>query len=130
MGLTITISPAANRLMEQKNYEDVWKYVLPQAYAGDSNTQCLVALCLVALFYHCGLGVAPDLAEAERWLRKAADQNNPLAWNNLGSLYAAGIPELKCRWGGVRSRYEKAKELGFNVGRFRSFATLFRPANG
>jgi TPR repeat protein len=72
------------------------------------------AQCLVALLYQCGLGVAPDVHEAERRLRKAADQNNPLAWNNLGSLYAACIPELKHRWGDARRCYEKAKELGFD----------------
>ncbi len=100
---------AASSPMEQKNYGDVWKYVLPYADAGDSNAQCLVAL-----LYQCGFGVARNALEAERWLRKAADQNNPVAWNNLGSLYASRIPELEHHWGDAHRCYERAKELDFN----------------
>jgi TPR repeat protein len=99
----------AIRLMEQKNYGDVWKYALPHANAGDSNAQCLIAF-----LYQFGLGGAPDVDEAERWMRKACEQNNPVAWNNLGSLYAARLPELAHRWGDAQRCYEKAKELGFD----------------
>src|SRR5438045_1882679 len=36
------------------------------------------------------LGVTNDYAEAVRWFRKAAEQENPAAQDNLGQCYAVG----------------------------------------
>jgi len=101
---------AAMEAFEREDYQSVFQLAIPYASAGNSDAQVMVA-CL----YQTGLGVERDVLEAERWLIKAATQNNALAWHNLGSLYAGRIPELKDRWGDVRKCYEKAKELGFNV---------------
>jgi hypothetical protein len=45
----------------------------------------------------------------------AAERGNPVAWNNLGSLYASKIPELRHRWNAAQECYERAQELGFKA---------------
>jgi TPR repeat protein len=95
---------------ERKDYDLVVKLAMPHAIKGNSDAQTTVAL-----LYQSGLGVERDVLEAERWLLKAAAQNNPVAWNNLGTLYALKLPELKHRWSDAMKCYEKAKELGLNV---------------
>ncbi len=40
--------------------------------------------------YANGQGVLQDYEEAVRWFRKAAEQGNAVAQNNLGVMYAAG----------------------------------------
>jgi TPR repeat protein len=86
------------------------RLAMPHAAAGNLDAQTTVAL-----LRECGLGVERDVLEAERWLFKAAAQNNPVAWNNLGTLYALGFPELRHRWGDAQKCYENAKELGSTV---------------
>jgi TPR repeat protein len=94
-----------------EEYEFVLKMAMPHAVAGNSDAQGMVAL-----LYQCGLGVERDALEAERWYLKATAQNNPMAWHNLGSLYALKLPELEQRWQDRRKCWERAKELGFNCG--------------
>jgi TPR repeat protein len=90
-------------LMGKKKYADVWSYALPHAQAGDSNAKCMIAL-----LHEFGLGVQADMDEAERWLRDATLQSNPIAWNNLGSLFmSTGDKEQ------ARRCYEKAVDLRF-----------------
>jgi TPR repeat protein len=92
-------------LLEKREFREVCGYVLPYANAGDSNAQCLMGfLC------QSGLGVPSDLDEAERWLRKAAEQDNAVAWNNLGTLLL-GKGETQ------RSKecYRRAVELGLTM---------------
>jgi TPR repeat protein len=93
----------------KKDYDLVLRLAMPYAIAGNSDAQTIVAL-----LYQCGLGVERDVLEAEHWLLKAAEQNNSVAWNNLGTLYASKQPELRYRWSSAMKCYEKAKELGFN----------------
>ncbi len=95
---------------ETKDCDLVLRLAMSHAINGNSDTQTTVAL-----LYQCGLGVECDVLEAERWLLKAAAQNNPVAWNNLGTLYALGLPELRHRSSDVMKCYEKAKELGLKV---------------
>jgi uncharacterized protein len=96
--------------MARKEYDLVLSLALPHARDGNSDAQTTVAL-----LYECGLGVRRDVLEAEQWLLKAAEQNNALAWNNLGTLYASRLPELRKHWEDATACYEKAKELGLNV---------------
>jgi TPR repeat protein len=91
------------------DYGDVLRTALPHAKAGNSDAQCMIAL-----LYQCGFGVIRDLAEAERWLLRATEQNSPLAWNNLGTLYAVGGPGLTKGPEQARQCYQRAKELGFD----------------
>jgi TPR repeat protein len=100
----------AHEAFEGADYELVLKLAMPPAIRGNSDAQTTVAL-----LYQCGLGVNRDVLEAERWLLRAAESNNPVAWNNLGSLYASKIPELRHRWDAAQECYEKAKQLGLNV---------------
>ena len=99
------VSKAFNRA----DYQFVLENAMPQALAGNSDAQCMIAL-----LYETGLGVQRDVLEAERWLLKATAQNNCVAWNNLGSMYMMQHPELKHKWGEGRKCWERAKELGFN----------------
>jgi len=92
-------------LVKCEKFSEVWEYALPYASAGDSNAEVLIGF----LNEH-GLGVARDLDEAERWLRKAAEQNNPLAWNNLGTLLLSRGENDK-----AKECYRKAVELGFSM---------------
>jgi uncharacterized protein len=95
---------------ERKDFEEVLRLALPHAEAGNSDAQSMVAL-----LYETGLGVNRDVLKAEVWLMKAAEQGSCLAWNNLGTLYAMGHPELKEKWDRALKCYQKAKELGFNL---------------
>ena len=93
----------ASALLEKKNCGELWRYALPHANAGDPNAQCLLGF----LCEH-GLGVVSDLDEAERWLRKATEQDNPVAWNNLGTFWAG-----RREWEKSKQCYRRAVELGF-----------------
>jgi TPR repeat protein len=95
---------------ENQDFDLVLKLAMPRALAGDSDAQTTIAL-----LYQCGLGVTRDVLEAERWLLKAAEQDNPVAWHNLGTLYAEKFPESKDKWARAYDCYEKAKALGLNV---------------
>jgi FOG: TPR repeat, SEL1 subfamily len=95
---------------ERQDYELVLKLALPAAMDGNSDAQTTVALLCQS-----GLGVNRDVLEAERWLLRAAERGNPVAWNNLGSLYASKVPELMHRWDAAQECYEKAKQLALNV---------------
>jgi len=90
-------------LLDKKSYEELWSYALPYAKSGDSNAQCLIAF-----LHQFGFGVPTDLDEAERWLRYAAHRNNPIAWNNLGTLLVAKGEKEE-----AKRCYQKAVELGF-----------------
>jgi TPR repeat protein len=95
---------------ERQDYELVLKLALPTAMDGNSDAQTTVAL-----LYQCGLGVNRDVLEAERWLLMAAERGNPVAWNNLGSLYASKVPELSHRWDAAQECYERARQRGLKV---------------
>jgi len=94
------------------NYAEVLRTALPHAITGNSDAQGMVSL-----LYQNGFGVTKDLAEAERWLLKAAEQNNPVAWNNLGTLYAMGGAGLTHGPERAHECYLLAKELGFDCAR-------------
>ena len=91
----------ASLLVKTKDYAKAREYVLPYANAGDSNAQCMMG-------FLCEFGGSRDVEEAERWLRKAAEQNNPVAWNNLGTLLLG-----KGQTDRAKECYRKAVELGF-----------------
>ena len=99
---------AATAAFERADYESVLKMALPHATAGDPDAQCMLAL-----LYQCGFAIDRNVLESERWLLIAAEQNHPVAWNNLGSLYSSKLPELKHHWDDAWTCYQKAKDLGF-----------------
>src|SRR5258706_4262559 len=96
--------------IERQDYQAALQIALPLAADGNSTAQVTVAF-----LYESGLGVERDVLEAERWLIKAAAQDDPVAWNHLGTLYAMKHSELKHRWGEASKCYKKAAELGFKL---------------
>ncbi len=94
---------------QRKEYERVFQAALPFAISGNPNAQCMLSL----LYQH-GLGAGRDVREAEEWLLKAAAQNDAVAWNNLGSLYASCQSGLSRGPEAAKECYLKAKELGFH----------------
>ena len=94
---------------QRREYESVLQVALPCAIAGNSSAQCMISL-----LYQCGLGVDRDLAKAEEWLLKAAEQGDPVAWNNLGTLYVIGGAGLTNGPEKAHECYVRAKELGFD----------------
>jgi TPR repeat protein len=58
-----------------------------------------------------GQGVPKDLPQAAAWFRKAADQGEPGAQNNLGALYEAGAG-VPADYGQAAMWYRKAAEQG------------------
>ncbi len=103
---------------DRKDYEAVLHYALPHATSGDSDAQCMVSL-----LYQLGCGVDQDSHKAEEWLIKATEQNSPVAWNNLGTLYASRLPGLSRGPEAAHECYQRAKELGV------SCATPYPPAD-
>jgi uncharacterized protein len=100
----------AQEAFRRGDYDLVLRLTMPHAMRGNSDAQTDLSL-----LYQAGFGVDRDVLEAERWLLKAAEQHNPVAWNNLGTLYALQLPELRHRWNDAIKCYQKAKELGLNV---------------
>ena len=96
---------------ERREYEFVLENAMPHALAGNPDAHCIIAL-----MYESGLGVQTDFLEAERWLLMATKQNSPLAWHNLGTLYATKHPGLEHRWPDARNCWERAAQLGFQCG--------------
>jgi len=94
---------------ERKDYVLVLREAMPHAEAGNPTAQCMISL-----LYQCGYAVPRDLAKAEEWLLKATAQNDALAWNNLGTLYAIGGPGLSQGPEKSHECYVRAKELGFD----------------
>jgi len=90
-------------LVESQDFPKVWEYVVPYANAGDADAQCMMG-------FLCQFSPPRDLTEAERWLRKAAEQNNPVAWNTLGTLLLN-----KGETENAEECYRRAAELAFTI---------------
>src|SRR5437763_1483010 len=99
----------AEEMMEafsQGRYRHVLEHALPAAGAGNADAQCMIGL-----LYQLGTGVPQDGNEAVRWYRKAAAQDQPIAWCNLGTIYDSallGAPDE----GEARKCYLRAYQLG------------------
>ena len=86
----------------EADYVTAVRLVLRHAQAGNSDAQCAMAL-----LYEAGWGVPRDVEKAKQWLIKAAEQDNPVAWNNLGTYYAQeGHKRI------AHQCFERAKQLG------------------
>ena len=94
----------ATAARDRKDYDQAFAILLRLAEAGDTAAQAEVGA-----LYQVGLGAEYDLAEAERWLLKAAEQGEGSACHNLGTLYIMNDPALSKKW------YRKARELGCQV---------------
>ena len=70
----------------QGHFERAFTLFLGCAEAGDIGGERGVAF-----LYANGLGVAKDMAQAEKWYRRAADRHDARAQNALGVIYASGM---------------------------------------
>jgi TPR repeat protein len=100
----------ATEALEREDYKSAFQIYMQYASARNSDAQVMVS-CL----YQTGLGVERNVLEAERWLLIATAQDNLVDWNNLGSMYAQKLPELKDRCGDAQKCWDRAKELGFKL---------------
>ena len=91
------------------DYEEVLRSAVPHAEAGEAGAQCMLSL-----LYQCGYGVEQDTKAAEKWLLRAAEQQNAVAWNNLGTLYCLGWPGVPRDHEKALECYLRAKDLGFD----------------
>ena len=56
-----------------------------------------------------------DVGQGLMWYLRAAEQELPLAFHNLGTLYSVGAPGLPGDPALARPYFRKAKELGFEM---------------
>lgn len=75
----------ARTAYEREDYASAIALNAPLAERGDADAQYRMGM--MARF---GWGMARDPELAARWLRKAADQNQPLAQAELGTMYRLG----------------------------------------
>lgn len=107
--------------MESGNYEEVRKLAEPMARSGHAGAQCLIAS-----LYHLGLGVEAHGESAVYWYRLAGGQNersgeiSGLAYHNLATLYATGMPGVDRNVDEARRYLNLARELGFSIFRSKS----------
>jgi TPR repeat protein len=96
----------ANELFSRAQYEQVVDYCRPFA------NQCVAAAqCTLGTMYQLGLRVGAEPSIAENLLLKAAAQDFPVAWCNLGTLYASGaLGSEDHAW--AEFCYRRAAELG------------------
>lgn len=84
---------------ENKTEDDSFEALLKKADEGDLDSQILVGY----LYLYGEQGVERDYKKALKYYTKAAEQNDKIAVNNLGSLYYSGI--------GTKRDSRKAAEL-------------------
>lgn len=94
------------------------------AARGDAKAAALLGSALVV-----GAGVAKDYAEAERWLRQAANSGLPFAYFSLAAMYNNGniLPldkEEGHRW------MVKAADAGYGLAKFYAGLRLVEDASG
>jgi TPR repeat protein len=93
----------------EQNFETAAEYYLKAAKAGVVEAEMAIGI-----FYFQGIGVGKDEAEAYRWLKKAADRDEPSANMYLGRLYLHGVPSLNIEPNNNKAWYyiKKAADLG------------------
>lgn len=88
-----------------------WYHRAYDQWLGRANRGDVPAMVETARILTTGIGVERDDTQALAWLRKAAEQNYPDAWAELGNMYLAGdgVPQDRAeatRW------YQKAAAVG------------------
>lgn len=72
-------------LMQKEEFYEASDICTSMANKGDRNAQFSLGV-----LYYQGNGVMSDLAQAQKWIRKAAEQNHSQAQYNLGIMLANG----------------------------------------
>lgn len=88
--------------------EQDWVYhmTLPFAEAGLADAQVMMGVLCEA-----GLGVSRSGTAAVDWYRKAAAQDHPIAWSNLGTIYLLGLPDVEPNKNEAVHCYHQAQTL-------------------
>jgi TPR repeat protein len=84
----------------------VYRMTLPFAEAGLADAQVMMGVLCEA-----GLGVPRSGAAAMDWYGKAAAQDHPIAWSNLGTIYLLGLPDVKPDKNEAARCYQHAQAL-------------------
>ncbi len=98
------------------NYSDAYFRLTPLAEIGDAQAQCYIAS-----MYQLGLGIPVDGIKAVEWYAKAAKQEikegsiSAIAYNNLATIYIAGMPDILPDHKLAKKYQQKARELGFEM---------------
>jgi TPR repeat protein len=67
----------------------VYRSALKFAHAGVADAQVMIGV-----LYETGMGVPKSGISAIQWYRKAAAQDHPIAWSNLGTMYLLGLEDV------------------------------------
>ena len=94
------------------NYEYAYKIWEPLAYKGHAKSQATLAW-----MFHTGKGVHKNLKRALSWYRVAADNDQPIAQNNLGVFYEQGV-EVGKSYRTAANWYKKAAEVGYGYAQY------------
>jgi TPR repeat protein len=86
--------------------ELVHRITLPFANQGVADAQVMMGVLCEA-----GLAVPRNGIAAVDWYRKAAAQNHPIAWSNLGTIFLLGLPDVKPDKLEAAYCFEKAQAL-------------------
>jgi uncharacterized protein len=97
----------ATAAFNRGDYEAVLRVVRPLADQGNAKAQALLGT-----MYENGEGMAQDLAEGVKWLRKAAEGGEVSAQDYLGVLYATGDSGLEQDYSQAAKWYRKAADQG------------------
>ena len=89
------------------NYDYAYRTWEPLAYQGYAKAQATLAW-----MFHTGKGVTKNMKTALVWYRLAADNDHPIAQNNLGVFYEQGI-EVHKSYRTAAKWYKKAAEVGY-----------------
>jgi TPR repeat protein len=101
---------------QNEDFSKAYTLMMPLAKAGYAKAQCYIAS-----LYHGGFGVPVNGAKAVEWYRKAAEQYekyehvSATAYNNLGTIYSAGMPGVPADIGIAKECWCQAAELGFEM---------------
>jgi TPR repeat protein len=71
----------------------------------------LKAQLMMGILCQLGIGVAQDGPGALKWYRSAAEQNDPLAWKNLGTLYLLGLAGVEVDKAEAHRCFSRARAL-------------------
>jgi TPR repeat protein len=109
---------------QKGDYETVLRLGRPLADEGDVHAQSILGL----VHYRGGRGISPDLGEAVRWFRQAADQGDDTAQFYLGVMYSEGrgVPQSYAE---AAEWYRLAAERGNAPAQFNLAAARFPNAD-
>ncbi len=86
--------------------EWVYSTTKPFADAGVAKAQLVMGI-----LYQVGIGVEQNGHKALRFYRAAAEQNDALAWKNMGTIYLLGLAGVAMNKAAAHDCFSRAKHL-------------------